>query len=75
MAVGVVASTVPSSVKSHAYFSLPWSAGSGSVDPVASNCTVSGALPDLGVATSDAVGGWLPGKYRIRCTAPPPMST
>src|SRR5262245_36982923 len=31
---------------------------SGSFEPVELNCTVSGALPDVGVAPAAATGGW-----------------
>ena len=57
LAVTVVVSTTPSSVKSHSKRSRPWSAGSASVEEAAEKFTVKGALPDVGAATIVATGG------------------
>jgi hypothetical protein len=62
VAVGEVESVTPSLVKSQAYCRRPSSAGSGSVEPVPLNVTVSGVGPCAGDAPMTALGGWLPGK-------------
>ena len=48
---------------------------SGSLEPLPSKFTVSGAGPLVGEAVATATGGWLALKYWIRRIVPPSWST